>query len=429
MESETPSVQKNPPIFSRMKKLFASKMTGLSLVVFLLILAFVAGLQYGQKNVTQASQSQIFGPISSNEIGNRSVPGSLQGKVDFEQFWTVWDLVSQTYLDKSKVDSQKMMYGAISGMVSALGDPYTTYLPPTENKQSKDELGGNFEGVGMELGFKDNRLVVIAPLDDTPAQRAGILAGDLILKIDGKETDGLSLPEAVLKIRGQKGTKVTLELYRQGADKPFTTELTRERIHVTSVTYTKKDGNIGYIKVSRFGDETNKEWDDAITKAIRDNVPAVVIDVRNNPGGYLQSAIYLASEFIDGSIVKQEKSDGSKQTFSSVRRGKLLTKPVVVLINKGSASASEILAGALVANNRAKTFGETSFGKGTIQEVQDLDKGAGIHITRARWLMPNDYWVHEKGLKPDVEVPMTAEDIKAQKDPQLDKALEFAQSL
>lgn len=406
--------------------LLRSRLTNFVAFTILLIVAFGAGMQYGQRRDSFGTGNRAFLP--SSDIRNRQVPDKVAKNVDFAQFWEVWDLVSQQYFDKKAVNPEKMYYGAIQGMVAALGDPYTTFLPPTENKQVKDDLGGNFSGVGIELGFKDNNLVVIAPLDDTPAKAAGVLAGDYITKIDDKTTEGISLPEAVSKIRGPQGTKVTLELYRAGGDKPFPVVLTRQTIHVKSVTYTRKD-TVGYIKLSRFGDETNNEWDAAVEAALHDKVKSVVVDVRNNPGGYLLSAIYIASDFINGPIVKQENADGSKQTKNADHTGRLLNTPVVVLLNKGSASASEIFAGAIRANNRGKLIGETSFGKGTIQEVQDLDKGAGIHITRARWLLPNDFWVHKVGLKPDIEASMSAQDVKDNKDPQLDKALEEAKKI
>lgn len=404
---------------------------GVFILLILLFLAFGAGTQYGQKRVYSAQNpnSVTSTIIQSTDVKNRQPTSESAKEVDFSLFWSVWDLLPKSYLDKSKVDAQKMLYGAISGMVSSLGDPYTTFLPPEENKIVQAELGGNFEGVGIELGYKNNQLVVIAPLEDTPASRAGVLPGDYIIKIDNQEATGLSLPEAVKKIRGQKGTKVTIELFREGKEKPFPLELTRQNIHVTSVTFALKDNAVGYLKISRFGDETNQEWDEAVQKARQAQVKTVVVDVRNNPGGYLKSAIYIGGEFINGPIVKQENSDGSKQTFSAERTGKLLQTPVVVLVNKGSASASEILAGAILASNRGKLVGEKTFGKGTIQEVQPLDAGAGIHITRARWLLPNGYWVHEKGLEPNVVIPLTSEDIKAGKDPQLDKAIEVAKGL
>ncbi len=426
---ETVPLQQGSPktFFGNIWRFTTSRVVGISMLIVIVILSFGSGVRYGQQHPSSAGAYPNI--VGSNDVKNRTTPSHISSQVDFSEFWEVWDLLANTYFDKSKVNAQKMMYGAISGMVSSLGDPYTTFLSPDQNKQAKDDLGGNFEGVGIELGYKDNNLVVMSPLDDTPAKRAGILAGDYITKIGGQATDGISLPEAVDKIRGPKGSHITLELYRTGADKPYTVDLTREEIHVKSVTFAKKEGNIGYIKLSRFGDQTNSEWDDAVDQALKSNVSAIVLDLRDNPGGYLESAIYIGSEFVNGTIVKQENSDGSKKVFTSVRQGKLLQVPVVVLINKGSASAAEILAGAISANNRGKLVGETSFGKGTIQEVEELDKGSGIHITRARWLMPNDYWVHMKGIKPDVEVTMTVDDTKAGKDPQLDKAIEVVKTM
>lgn len=426
MDEQSPhyEIQEGTTRMSKMSNIggfFKSKLFTVLLLLFVLGLSFGAGMQYGQKRAVGIAQAQ--GPAG---FGVNGIPPGVP-ESDFKLFWQVWSLVSAQYFDKSAVDAQKMYYGAIQGMVSALGDPYTSFLPPEENKEVKDQLGGNFTGVGMELGSKDNALVVIAPLEDTPAQKAGIMAGDYVIKIDGNDASSLAVPEAVKKIRGPKGEKVTLEMYRQGDDKPRTIEIIRDTIHVKSVTYQNKGNGIAYLKIAQFGDQTNTEWDAGVAQALKDNAKTVIVDVRNNGGGYMGAAIYIASEFTNGTIMKQERADGTKKTETAVRQGKMLTLPVTVLINQGSASASEILTGALIDNKRAKTVGANSFGKGTIQEVQDLEKGAGIHITRARWLTPNETWVHKKGIKPDVEVELKADDVKSQKDPQLDKAIEMAQ--
>lgn len=367
----------------------------------------------------------------SVSIVNKEPPKNIN--VDFKLFWDVWDLLSRSYLDKKAIDAEKLFHGAISGMVAALGDPYTVFLPPQQQKFSTEELNGSFEGVGIQLGFnKEKRLTVIAPLDGTPAQKAGIKPEDLILKIDGKDTVNMTLPEAVTLIRGPKGTKIELTILRGEDSEPLQFTLTRESIIVKSVEVSFKTAESGkkvaIIKLSRFGERTKEEWNEAVNKLLSENAQAVVLDVRNNPGGFLDGAVFIASEFIDsGDIVLQENSSGEKTSFKVNRAGKLTEMPVIVLINKGSASASEIVAGALRDRKGIRLAGEKSFGKGTIQEAQDLAGGTGIHITVAKWLTPKGSWVNDsQGFEPDVKVePAKEETEKQSEDMQLNKAIEL----
>lgn len=383
-------------------------------LIVIVVLAFVLGWQVGQFK-------------ASEKLKGQEVPENVQ--VDFKLFWDTWKLLSRDYLDKKSLDPEKLFYGAISGMVSAAGDPYTFFLPPDVQKSSKEELNGAFEGVGIQIGFnKDKRLVVIAPLAGTPAQRAGIEAGDLILKIDDQDTINLTLPEAVKLIRGPKQSKVTLEIVREGEDEPREFSLVRDTIIVKSVELeykkTKSGQDIAWIKLSRFSDRTRPEWLAAVEDIVLKAPDGVILDVRNNPGGYLDGAVFVVSEFLpDGDVVLQEDGQGQQTPFKVNRAGKLLEINLVVLINKGSASASEIVAGALKDRGRGKLVGEKTFGKGTIQEAQDLDKGAGIHITVAKWLTPGGSWVNEtEGLEPDVIIEMPKD---TKEDPQLEKALEL----
>lgn len=346
---------------------------------------------------------------------------------DLFLFWDVWEKVSKNYFDKKVLDSQKMINGAISGMVQSLGDPYTVFLPPEQNKEVKQELAGQFEGIGAQLGVKNKKIVVIAPLHESPAEKAGIKSGDVILKVEGIDTANWTLPEAVAKIRGPKGTTVKLTILREGQDKPQEVSIVRETIRVKSVEGEIKD-QVAYIKLSQFGDETNNEWlitVNSIANAIKQDgkVKGLILDLRNNSGGYLNGAVFIASEFIkSGTIVIQERGEGQRQSFSVTRQGLLIDIPVVVLINKGSASASEIVAAALRDNRGAKLVGENSFGKGTIQEAQELGGGAGLHITVAKWLTPKGEWVNGKGLEPDIKVSLDEKD--PARDLQLEKAIE-----
>lgn len=382
------------------------------------------GWQLGHRDLEIKLAS--FRPTIS--IINKEPPKSIN--VDFKLFWNTWDLVSRLYFDKKDIDPNKMFYGAISGMVAALEDPYTVFLSPEQQKFSKEELNGSFEGVGIQLGFnKDKRLVVVAPLSGTPAQKADIKPGDLIVKINDKETTNMTLPEAVALIRGNKGTQITLTILRDGDSNTKSITLTRDTIIVKSVEVTYKDTNSGkkvaVIKLSRFGERTQDEWNEAVTNLLSTNSQAVVLDLRNNPGGFLDGAVFIASEFLgSGDVVLQENNQGERLSFKVNRTGKLTKIPLEVLINGGSASASEIVAGAIQDRNRGKLIGEKSFGKGTIQEAQDLQKGAGIHITVAKWLTPNSRWVNEsQGLEPDVKIEGDKED--ATNDVQLDKAIEI----
>lgn len=352
-------------------------------------------------------------------VVNREIPKNQ--KVDFSQFWTVWDKLSQEYVDKTALNGQKMLDGAISGMVESVGDPYTVYLPPQQNKEAKDDLGGTFEGVGIQLGFKDKVLVVVAPLEGTPSFKAGVKPGDLIVHIkdDAKNIDqdseGLTLPEAVSLIRGKKGTHVQLTLIREGVKDPIKVDLLRDTILVKSVTVTFRDDGIAVLKLTRFGDRTQDEWNEAVNQIVNKGSKKIILDLRNNPGGYLEGAVYIAGEFLPAGrvVVTQQYGDGSKENRKVDRNGRLLNPKLVVLMNEGSASAAEILAGALQDWKRARIVGKKSFGKGSVQMPEDLGSGAGIHITIAKWLRPSGEWIDKVGIKPDVE---------AENDLQLEKA-------
>ena len=398
-----------------------------SFTILVAILTFVLGWQLGHKDIDLKWQN--YHPSVSVE--NKTPPENID--IDFKLFWDTWDLLTRRYLDKKEIDPQKLFYGAISGMVAAVGDPYTVFLPPEQQKSSKEELGGSFDGVGIQLGFdKEKHLVVIAPLDGTPAERAGVQAGDLILKIGAESTLPMNLPEAVNLIRGPKGSEVALTILKQGSQEPEEVKLMRETIVVKSVNLsikqTKSGKDIAIIKLSRFGERTESEWVEVVSDLLAKSPDAIVLDIRNNPGGFLDGAVFIASEFLDGGdVVLQENNQKQRFPYKVNREGKLLKLPLMVLINKGSASASEIVAGALQDRKRAKLVGEKSFGKGTIQEAEDLPGGVGIHITTARWLTPNGRWVNDtEGLEPDIKVEISkdvaSEDLQ---DPQLDKALEI----
>jgi len=400
------------------------KIRSIVFILTLIILAAGAGFWFGQREVSVSWRN--FKPQAV--ITNKQAPATIE--VDFSLFWDVWQRVSRDYIDKTKLEPQKMVWGAIAGMVQSLGDPYTVFLSPKENQEVKDDLGGVFEGIGAQLGMKDKKIVVIAPLEGMPAEKAGIKAGDFILKVDTEETTGWTLPEAVAKIRGPRGSKVVLTVLHQNQEQPVEITIIREEIKVPSVEVEmEENGQVVHLKLMRFGDQTSEEWEAAVNEINQitkqpnnQTTKGVILDLRNNPGGYLQGAVFIVSEFLEnGPVVIQENAQGQRQTFDVNRRGQLTEVPLVVLINQGSASASEIVAGVLQERGRAKIVGEKSFGKGSIQEAEDLSQGAGLHITTSKWLLPSGKWINGQGIEPSVKIE---DDQETEKDEQLEKAIE-----
>jgi carboxyl-terminal processing protease len=398
---------------------------------------FLIGYYVGQYKVIDISLESSVPQISIRP----SVP---EGKpAEFSLFWDVWDRVRSGYIYQEEIDDQEMIYGAISGMVDALGDPYTVFLPPEENTQSKEDLSGQFEGVGIQLGYKNisdiedqpvNRLTVISPLSGMPAEQAGVKAGDLILEVDGESTVDMSLPKAVDLIRGPSGSVVTLTLFAEGDSQQREVPITRKMITVPSVALelvtTDAGQQVAHLAVRRFGDRTNQEWQEAVQAVLvrnrQANFAGIVLDLRGNPGGYFQGAIQIVSEFVSsGTVVQQVSGGGDKQLHKATGRGSLTGVPVVVLINGGSASSSEIVAGALRDLNKVMIVGETSFGKGTVQEADELPGGAGLHVTTYKWLTPSGYSIDRNGIEPDVVVERALpEEGEAVGDNQLERAIE-----
>ena len=409
-------------------KLGFSKVRNFILAILLIGVVFGGGYYLGVAGYKAEVDKALHVTVS------RQIPADKN--VDFSLFWQIWDILSSKYYNKGSLVPEKMVYGAISGMVSAIGDPYSMFLPPTQNKMVNEDLGGSFEGVGIEIGFRATRLAVISPLAGSPAEKANVKPGDYIIHIkDIKKnidmgTDGISLPDAVAAIRGPAGTIVTLTLVREGVGTPIVVDLTRAKLNIDSVTlnFVGDNKDVADVKVSKFGAETAKEWDKVVNAIlVKPEVKGIIIDLRNNPGGYLQSAVDLASDFvpIGTTVVIQENGDGTRNEYKSTRLGKLMKYKVVILINGGSASASEILSGALRDQKKIKLIGEKSFGKGTIQEPIETARGSGLHVTTAKWLTPNGTWVHEKGLIPDVT--LVAKDTD-KTDIQLDGAIEILNS-
>lgn len=403
-------------------------------ILVLLGLALAVGYELGRLRAVVS-----FRNWKPAVVVNKSVPATAQiSEADFGKFWMVWDKVSSLYVDKSVLDSGKMIDGAISGMVASLGDPYTAYLTAEQNKASNDSLEGQFEGVGIQLGYKEKQLAVVAALDGTPAKRAGVRAGDLIVRVVDKakkvdrDTAGITLPEAVALIRGKKDTNVQLTLVREGVDKPIVLEIGRDTIKVKSVelTWLGTNKDVAWVKLTRFGKETQQEWDEAIEgiKAQDSRLGGVVLDLRNNPGGYLEASVYTSGEFFKKGrlIVTQQFGDGTKHENKTDRDGKLVDADLLVLVNEGSASAAEIMAGALQDWKRAKVVGVKTFGKGSVQQPESFADGSGLHTTIAKWLTPKGEWIDKNGIEPDVLIEQPDKEIlDPSEDVQLQKALEL----
>ncbi len=387
----------------------------LAAAAVLIISSFSFGFYYG-RNAIPSSSEDLLGLVKGDKT-------SVEEKVDFGIFWDAWDLIEKNYTIEP-LDRQKMVYGAIAGMVDSLGDPYSTFLTPEENASLNEDMKGIFGGIGAEIGYRDNAMTVIAPLKDSPAEKAGIMAGDKIVQVDDKSSEGLSVDELVDLIRGEEGTTVKILIDRNGEMMPF--EIVRATIVDKTVKWEMKDGQIAYVEIRQFKQDTAEELDKEIGDILAQDPKGIVLDLRNNPGGYLDVVVDVASRFInEGQAVVFEESGDTKKAYKAVGGKRFENIPIVVLINEGSASASEILAGALKDYQLATLVGKTTFGKGLVQGISELKDGSALKITVAKWLTPNGNNINKDGIKPDVEVEYSIDDYKAGKDPQLDKALEM----
>lgn len=394
--------------------------------LFLLGVVLGAGLMAGYSD--RLASVFAAGPTSLNEL----IGGTQPKGVDAEQFWKAWRLLEENFVPTTASSTipteEERFWGAIEGLTSSYHDPYTVFLPPSDAEIFREDISGEFSGVGMELGLRDGKIVVVAPLKNSPAERAGILAGDQVLRVDDNSIDGLAVDEAVKKIRGPKGTTVNLTIVRDGVAEPFKVSIVRDTIVIPAINNFKRDDGIYVIELYSFSANSAELFRQALRGFVLSKSNNLILDLRGNPGGYLEAAVKMASFFLPvGEPVVTEDFKGKEENVVHRSEGydvfKDMPLHMAILVDQGSASASEILAGALSQHGVGILVGAQTFGKGSVQELISLGGGAELKVTIARWLTPNGTSISEGGLTPDIVVPRTREDAAAGRDPQLDAAV------
>ena len=400
----------------------------------LFVLVFMFGWESSSYYIVQKQGSQKI--VKQSDVSPVAALSSIitsgSAKADLGVFWHVWDMLDQNYVDDGALNSQNMVYGAIKGMVSSLNDPYTVYMTPEETAEFERSLNGKLDGIGAELTVRNGNLIIVSPLKDSPAEKAKLLPGDIIYKIDGALSSEMTLFDAIMKIRGEKGTKVVLTIMRESVKQPFDVEIVRDNVNVDSVSMFDKGNGIFDISINQFNDTTKSEFEAKVKELLLQEPKGIILDLRYNGGGYLDTSVDVASEFLKGkvevsTIKRREASD--TETLYSYDTARLADVPLVVLINSGSASASEIVAGAIQDHKRGVIMGETSFGKGSVQEVDNLSDGSSIRMTIAKWFTPSGKNIDKEGIKPDIEVKLTDADAAKNVDPQMDAAIKYLRGL
>lgn len=389
------------------------------IIVLGLIASFVLGISYERFRGDGGNFSGDLTPVPG---GNEELRN-----VDLTPFWTVWNLIDEKHVSPEKATAQERVWGATEGLARSLGDPYTVFFPPRAAEFFASEVRGNFSGIGVEIGVRDQMLTVIAPLKGTPAERSGIRAGDKIIAIEATSTAELSLDEAISFIRGESGSKVKLTIAREGANEPIEVSVTRAVIDIPTIETERREGGVFVIKLYNFNAQSTVLFRRALREFLEAGNDKLVLDLRNNPGGYLEAAIDIASWFLPaGTPVVRERFGSGKEEEVYRSKGYAVvddSKRFIVLINRGSASASEILASALRDHGAARLLGEKSFGKGSVQEFLSVTPDTAVKITVAEWLTPKGNQISGQGLEPDIAVPLTDKDIDSGKDPQMDEAI------
>ena len=408
----------NPNIYRYLKYIFI-----ISSGFLVFSLGFITGKMDFVSDVDLSSiqsQQYLYGDMSGSNVG-----------VNVDVMWEAWDNLEKYYIDPSKLDKNDLLYGAVRGLVRSIGDPFTQYLSPDETADYKDTAGGQFEGIGALLRFDGDYTIIDTPIDGFPAQKTGLMAGDVIINVDEKDVAGKSSYEVAELIKGPAGTEVKIEVFRPRDEEEMEFIITRASIDIDNIKLIEMKDGVAQIKIYRFNEENAQEfknqWVNIVDKVNADNVDKIILDLRNNPGGRVDLVQYIAEEFLDNGqlIMIEEEHDGSRKEYRATRKGKFSDKKVIILLNSGSASASEILAGALKDNNRVTLIGMPTLGKGVEQTVINLSDGATMHIVFRRWLTPSGKQVtFEEPIQPDIEVDLSTEDFQEGRDPQLDKAWE-----
>lgn len=406
-----------------MPKTLFKKIATSYLAIFLIIAVFLGGFYVGYRLPRQTINNQDnknYGSLLEKEQN----PDLLFKDVKFSLYWDLWNKIQEQFIDRPVADP-KLFYGSLAGLVAALDDPYSVFLEPQTADSFTNELSGKFEGIGAEIGIKNNRLTIVSPLPESPAEKAGLKGGDKVLEIDGHSTDNINLDEAIKRIRGEKGTKVVLKILR--GEEILSKEIMRDTIKIISVQFDMKDNKIAYIKITNFNDDAFDRFKNAVNEMLLQNPKGLILDLRNNPGGYLTQAVDIASYWVkNGETVVIEKfSETEQKNYPAGGNPILKNFPTVALVNGGSASSSEILAGALQDWGLAQLIGKKTFGKGSVQNLEEFEDGSALKITIARWLTPKGRMIDKDGIEVDVDVDLTEEDYNADKDPQMEKALEL----
>jgi carboxyl-terminal processing protease len=372
------------------------------------------------------SSTQIAPFMHSERQTTAEPPCCLPDEDLFLPFWEAWDIVHEQYIDQP-VDDITLMRGAITGMLDSLGDQHTSYIDPDQYMQANFSMEGEYEGIGAWVDTTSEFLTIISPMPDSPAERAGLLPGDQVIKIDGEDMTGIDGSVVIRKVLGPAGSKVVLTILREGEPQPFDVTIIREKIIVPSVQSEMLENNIGYVQIITFGADTRTELRNNLKGLLAQNPEGLIVDLRNNGGGYLQTAVSVSSEFINKGVILFEDfgADEGLIEHKALKGGLATDIPIVLIVNEGSASASEIVAGAIQDNQRGPLVGATTFGKGSVQNWIELSDNQGaVRVTIARWLTPDKRQIHEIGLTPQYLVELTEEDYENELDPQLDKAME-----
>ena len=382
------------------------------LIVVLLFLGFSSGYVLGQS------------PVAPVHVFESTAGVPEEARELFTPFWEVWDLVHTRFYEQP-VDDELLTKGAIDGMLAVLDDPHTRYLSPEDEEATRERMDGEFQGIGATVESVDGAITIISPIEGSPAELAGLQPGDILRKADGVDLTGLDLLDAVMLVRGPAGTAVTLQIERDG--ELFEVEIIRDVVELVSVRGEMLDEGLAYVRITQFGNRTTEEFEETLTTLMANDPAGLILDLRRNPGGGLNTVVEIADQFLpEGIVLQEEFGNGRVNTFESTEKGLAEDIPLVVLIDEGSASASEVLAGAIQDRGRGILIGQTSFGKGTVQTWHGLSNGGGVRITVARWLTPNDSWIHENGIKPDyvITLPET-DDPDDFEDTQLQAAIDF----